>query len=344
MIKKFFSNIPKSKTKDAFRLAIQSAISASVTYTTLTVFNLPEVFVGVLSAVLVVEPSIGNTLEQSKGRVTATVVGSIIGFICVVLIPYGGATVISLIITMFIMNAIASFRPSWRYGVVAALAIAMGSPDDAIDMSVDRITSIFIGIVVGIVVSLIIWPEKASSRADKHLRLALKAAAQRFENAVENTRTSGAEDRKTSSKFHKSLSDAKEALQAVKIENVNQLKKQIQNVERLYNSILIIHRVALHSNTGVSDGDAGIEKDTEKVKETACEITISLANNEEVDRKQLEEFKACVDTVKTNLEYSETDGDLNILRNTLLFGITEIKAAILDLCEYIPEESNEEDS
>lgn len=332
MIKKFFSKIPKSKSKDAFRVAIQSAISAAATYAVLTGFDLPQVFVGVLSAVLVVEANIGNTLQQSKGRVSATVVGSIIGFICATLIPYGAATALSLAIAMFIMNAISTFRPSWRYGVVAAVAIALGSPDNAIEMSIDRIISIFIGITIGILSSLIFWPEKASSRADKHFRQALKAASKRFINALENTRTDGTDDEETSVKFHNELGNARTALKPIKIEDVSQLRLQIDNVEKLYNSVLIIHRVAAHSEKGVSDGKAGIKKDAERVKELACEITQSLADKEVVDNEKLDEFSRCVEQVRSNIHLSESDSDINILRNALLFGLAEVETAILDLC------------
>lgn len=333
MIKKFLSKTPKRKYKDALRIATQSAVSAAATYAILTGFGLPQVFVGVLSAVLVVESSIGNTLEQSKGRVSATVVGSIIGFICATLIPYGAATAISLAIAMFIMNAISTFRPSWRYGVVAAVAIALGSPDNAIDMSIDRIISIFIGITIGILSSLIFWPEKASSRANKHFRQALRVASERFTNALENTRTSGADDEETSVKFHNQLSNARDALKSIKIEDVSQLRLQIDNVEKLYNSILIIHRVAAHSEKGVSDGKAGIKNDAERVRELACEITQSLADNEAIGKEKLDEFSSCVNQVRSNIHLSESDSDINILRNALLFGLAEVESAILDLCD-----------
>ena len=81
MLEKIPFDVSKEKVRDAFRLALQSSISAVITYSLMQSFGLPEIFVGVLSAVLVVEPSIGNTFNQAQGRIVATIVGSAIGFI-----------------------------------------------------------------------------------------------------------------------------------------------------------------------------------------------------------------------------------------------------------------------
>ncbi|HKJ06468.1 MAG TPA: FUSC family protein, partial [Flavobacteriaceae bacterium] len=221
---KVFKNIPVELTKDKFhdalRLALQSSIAASITFLVMKSFNIPEIFLAILSAVLVVEPSIGDTFKQAKGRVYATLVGSAIGFIFVALIPWGFGTAVSLLITMFIMNGIAGLKPSWRYGVVAAVAISLGSEENALATSLDRLIAIVIGITIGILATSVIWPNKASKRANNHLRKALNACKERLEIAYENSKTDDKEDAsEVADNFHTYLGRAKGAAEAIKFGN-----------------------------------------------------------------------------------------------------------------------------
>ena len=52
---------------------------------------------------------------------------------------YGTAAAIALSI---LVNAVAALRPAWRYGVVAALALALGSESNMLQTAMDRSLSI----------------------------------------------------------------------------------------------------------------------------------------------------------------------------------------------------------
>ncbi|WAC02233.1 hypothetical protein N7U66_00105 [Lacinutrix neustonica] len=56
----------ENNKKDAFRPALQSAVAAIIAFVIMKSLGLPEVFLCVLSAVLIVEPSIGNTISQAE--------------------------------------------------------------------------------------------------------------------------------------------------------------------------------------------------------------------------------------------------------------------------------------
>ena len=73
---------------------------------------MPEKFVGVLSAVLVIEKSVGQSLGSSFDRFAAPIVGCVIGILCLIVAPSGYGTVLGLAVSLFVMNFIAVFRKS----------------------------------------------------------------------------------------------------------------------------------------------------------------------------------------------------------------------------------------
>jgi len=335
-MKIFDIEIPKDQTKDAFRLAIQSSVSVVITYLVVQEFEITNIFVALLSAVLVVEPTIGDTIIQAKNRITATLVGSIIAFVLIVVLPLNLGTIISLAFTMFVLNAIAGFKPSWRYGIVAAVAISLGSEENAFDTSLQRITAIGIGLGIGIVISFIIFPDKAENRAKRHIRKALRAAANRFEIAITNTRKEENKDFTSSAeKFHRNINAAERTAKSISFGKKQPILDRINDTRKLYNSILIIHRVATHAENDITNGGSGIEKDAEKVQKKASEILKCIANREEVDEKSLEIFSNFVEKAKNNIELNPDNKSVNMLRQTFVFGLTEIRDSISNLVKTI---------
>ncbi|MDF1658793.1 MAG: FUSC family protein [Verrucomicrobiales bacterium] len=176
--------------KKAVRLGIQSSVAAAVLFVVMQYFELPEKFVGVLSAVLVVAPGIGGTLSKAKDRFLSTVVGCIVGSVCLLALPGGYGTAVGLAVSMLLMNLLVGFFPDWRYGIVAAVALALGSDGDVWQTAFDRCFAIGLGVVIGTSASLVVWPEKSSTRADHSLQAAIKALIDYFnltlDSAVEN--------------------------------------------------------------------------------------------------------------------------------------------------------------
>lgn len=329
ILKKLPVEITRDKVHDALRLGLQSALAAAVTFLIMKTASLTEVFLAVLSAVLVVERSIGNSINNAQGRILSNVLGILIGFVFVSIIPFGYSTVISLVVTMFIMNAIASFKPSWRYGTVAAVAISLGSENDVLQMSLDRLIAIGIGIGVGLFMTTVIWPEKANKRVLKHLRDALNSACDRFQIAYNNSRSENKEGaEKVADNFHSSLGKAKADLASIRFEKKTKYEKLIDGTEKLYNSILIIHRVAKSSKTTLlNQGDEFI-KDVEDLNEKTCEIVNYLNNKEIVNDGDMEAFGKLIERIKKNVLELDDDTEQDIFRHAFIFGIEEIHESL----------------
>ncbi len=332
----FLKNISKDQKRDALRLALQSAIAAALCYYIMKTLDTPERFLGILSAVLVIEPSIGNTFSQAKGRMLSTLVGIFIGIVFVVLLPWELGVILSLLLSMFVINGIASFKPEWRYGVVAAVALALGSESDALELSIDRLIAIAIGAAVGILVAFIVLPEAAEKRSKRYIRKALANTRDRYQTAYQNTRSKDNKKySRVSEKFHFNLNKAKNSANTITFNDKDSFHQLINATEKLYNSILIIHRVANKSNDGVSDGESGIEKDSEKVFEASHKIIDKFSKNKAVPQEDIDQFSKLIDKTKENINRGSDKSELNVLRMTFLFGLTEIQDSISDLYQYI---------
>lgn len=331
---KFPFQLDKGKNRDALRLAIQSAVAAVITYVIMTSFNLPELFLSLLSAVLIVEPSSGNTFNQAKGRVIATILGSTIGFACVSISPWGFGTALSIAIVVFIMNGLTTFKSEWKYGVVVSLAVALGSENNAIDTSIDRIIAITIGAAIGILVSFIIWPDRTLKRAKRYLNKALMAASKRFDIAISNTRKRENEDSENEEiNYHQNIDLAEKTAKQIQLGDKDKILKQIEITKHLYNSIIIIHRVSKHSESHITDGESGIENDSEKAWDKASQLTSALAKNEAITNEDFQELDGLIEILKNNVNDSDNDKGVNTLRYTFIFGLSEIKDCLKALIE-----------
>ncbi len=322
--------IDKRDALDALRRAIQAAAAASAFYGVMKWAGLPEIFVGVLSAVLIVEPTAGHTMGAAFDRVLAALFGTLVGCLCIWLLPYGVGSAIALGVTMMAVNAVAHFRPEWSYGVVAAVAIALQSEEQAFQTATDRMTSIGIGALVGTIVSLVVWPERARSRAERHVADALVAACDRFNQAivpVMGAKDDEDEEQRAAQRFGTHLGAARAAAQASKIAKTRPLLRQIDDVERFYNSVLIVRRATARTKQGDIPQDEG-ERACHVVN-SACSIAQSFAKGETHLKQEVRELSEQVNEIS-----AASASDRHTRRNGLAFGLEEIAMSLSSLIHH----------
>lgn len=325
----FLKNIYKSQVKEAVRLGLQSAIAGALCYYLMVLLQIPERFLGVLSAILVIESSIGNTFLQAKDRLLATLVGAAIGFTFVVLIPWELGTILSLLISLFIINGISSFRPAWRYGVVAAVALALGSEGEAFELVLDRLISIGFGVSIGILVSFLVWPDTSEKRALRFIRSALKNTCDRFQIEFKNTKKKkNKKATKINDNFSTNINQAKKTADSIAFANNKNIHQLIGSTEMLFNSITIIQRVADRSHTNIRDKESGIEKNSEKIIDNACKIIKKFASKKTVSKEEIDAFSKLIKDTKAAIKSDTSDKELSLLRNTFMFGLSEIRENI----------------
>lgn len=328
-----FLEASRQEIRDAARLAVQSAIAAAVMFSVMQSLGLPERFVGVLSAVLVVQPSVGNTMGKGWERIVATLVGCVLGALCLYVLPAGYGTAAALGFSMLVMNGVAGFRPAWRYGVVAAVALALGSEADILQTAIDRSISIGLGVAIGIAVSWIVWPDKSQDRAQRFMCSALRAAAGCLERTLGESGVDGRDlPDSPHRKYQRYVSNAREAIDNVRLADSEPLKKKLDTLERFHNAIMILERVTEETGDLVRR-EQEFGKPAQSVRNHACKIATDLADGKDVEKERVEEMRESLDTLREYAAGHRDEAEAVEYRNALVFGLDEVEDTISGLVE-----------
>ena len=326
--------ITANEARDAARMGIQSAVAAAAMFSLMQWLSLPEKFVGILSAVLVVQPNLGNTVMQARDRFVATIVGSAIGVACLFVLPSGYGTAAALAVSMLLLNSIASFRPAWRYGVVAAVALSLGSDSDIVQTTIDRGLAIGIGAILGTLVSLIVWPESATKRANRQMSLALKATAQRHDMAVSRVENE-AEDEASEARrsFHSHLEQARSAAEGILFGEEKEVRSRIDKIEKLYNSVLFLNRAAEEMSDSSSSVD-DIRDHVDIIQDESLDVIRALADGEKTGHgSKLEKIRdALLEARNTVADDNDNSTDF-IFRSAYVFALGEVWDSLDELAE-----------
>lgn len=236
------TSIDQVAWRDAARAALQGACAAVATFLVMRLLGLPEVFVGVLSAVFILQPSIGGTASSARSRLVATLVGTAAGLTAFLALPYGVGTTFALALSVFVVSGMAFFRPDWTYGLVAAVGISLGSEQDAVQTAVDRGISIALGAGLGLLASLLVWPERSQTRLEKHFRRAVAAVRDRVDDAVATAAGQGeARASEIAPRYHREIGLAREAHRYAR-PGGERVEERLAELERLYNAAIIVDR------------------------------------------------------------------------------------------------------
>lgn len=338
-------NIPDHQLRDAARLAVQSAAAAAVTFVVMQSLDLPEKFVAVLSSVLVVQPSVGNTLGEASDRIVATLVGCVVGLVCLTILPSGYGTAAALALAMLVMNAIAGLRPAWRYGVVAAVALALGSDGDLFNTAMDRSIGIALGSALGALASFLVWPDRDEKRARRNLRSALKWVARLLDTAVDDARSGDKKlDRESPRHFHAHLSEARQAAEGIKFGDSNSIAHDIRHIDRLYDSVLIVVRVAEESDQVAAD-DEDLDNIVESLRTRLCEIVRELSDgNTSVSSDHLDSIAKEIEQATDRVLHGKASDMQRLRQNALVFGLKEVLEQLRALIDGPDEEPDDSDS
>lgn len=288
---------------DAARLSVQAAIAAAVLFTIMQTLRMPEKFVGVLSAVLVLSPGVGGTLTSAWKRFAATLIGVLVGVACVWAIPGGYGTAIALAVSMLVMNAIAGLFPQWQYGVVAAVALALGSDEDLLQVSIDRSLSIGLGVLIGSAVSLVIWPQTSEKRANRFIRDALKDTRRILSLSLSQTRKEFSSDSNTKltkleNSYSSMISAARNTASDIRFADGSDIRDRIEAVNFLHNSILIINKIAEDEDNIQGEDDKFLEY-VKQVQEQIENILEDLIDrSEEVSQETIDKISSNVEEIR----------------------------------------------
>ncbi|NTZ41990.1 hypothetical protein G7A66_02550 [Altererythrobacter sp. SALINAS58] len=323
-------DISKGELRDATRLAFQSALAAAIMFSLMKATGMPERFIGVLSAVMVIQPTAGAAMSEAKDRFVSTVVGAAIGFACLTLMPSGYGTAAALALSMLAINFVAGFKSEWRYGTVAAVALALGSDSDVMQTAIDRSLAIGVGVVIGTLVSLIVWRESSEKRAMRHLRRAMNALADYVDQAIDRVGDKDKSDKDARRNYDENISAARDASSSIHMNDSAFYDDQIDNVDQIWGAARFINRIGKEDD---SFGEELIDK-IDAIKKNSCKVLTALGNEESPESGTLNEIDKDVKEARAVALGGEGEGNFHhAAKGALIFTLGQLADALRDLTE-----------
>ena len=138
-------------------------IAAVLAFVAAWAFALPEGYWAVISAIVVMQSSLGGTLGASLDRLMATVAGAMVGAACVSL---RGRTPLPEVLVMTLAVGptalLAALRPSFRLAPITAVIVLVGAPPGAgLLTAFHRVVEIALGCVIGALTAHLVLPDRA---------------------------------------------------------------------------------------------------------------------------------------------------------------------------------------
>ncbi|MFD0986092.1 FUSC family protein [Methyloligella solikamskensis] len=324
--------LTKEQALHAGRTGLQAAVAVAATFVAMRALGMPEKFVGLISAIFVLQPSVGNTLVTAIDRLLATIVGSVVGALCISLIPYGYGTAVSLAVTMFAINAIAGIRPDWQYGVVAGLAIALGGDGNTMETALDRFWAIALGGSIGVAVSLIVWPDTGNKRTRRKLSTALMACSELLDTMIAAVAGGKAEEvDHAMQNYSSAIGEARAAAEGVVLADSKPLENRIDQTEKLYTSILMLKRVTEANDSQAIADQPAMREAIDGFRCCAGDLVEQLAREETLTDDALDTLKDDLEKVRACAMNDSEERFEVLLDNALMFGLGEIVLSIENL-------------
>jgi uncharacterized membrane protein YccC len=149
-----------------WKLALRVTIAGTLAYAVTKVFDLPQGYWAVITAVVVMQASVGGSLKAAIERFSGTLAGAIYGGLIAAFLPHGSPVSlgIAIIAALFPLALLAAVRPTFRVAPITSLIMLLPPAGQAIGplaSAIDRVLEITLGNIVGVVVSLFVLPARA---------------------------------------------------------------------------------------------------------------------------------------------------------------------------------------
>jgi len=148
------------------KLALRVTIAAALAYAVTRIFDLPQGYWAVITAVVVVQASVGGSLKAAVERFSGTLAGAVYGGLVAAVMPHGSDLSLGLAIVaaVFPLALLAAVRLAFRVAPITSLIMLLPPTGQAIGplaSALDRVMEITLGNVVGVAVSLLVLPARA---------------------------------------------------------------------------------------------------------------------------------------------------------------------------------------
>ena len=181
--------------------------------------SLPQAFWAVVTALIVVQMSVGGTVAAGIDRIVGTVGGSLVGAAVAQLrLGVGLSDVVAFALVIAPLSVLAAHQPRFRVAPLTAVIVLLASPPGVPPplAAAHRVGEILLGSVIGLLVSLLIFPARAHglllARTAEALRLLAELAENYLRGAV------GKIDRPAQDRLHERVRNLVASIEALSAE------------------------------------------------------------------------------------------------------------------------------
>jgi uncharacterized membrane protein YccC len=164
-----FSNlIVASDNPSSLGHAARTAVAAVVSYLVARLFCLPEAYWSTISAMIVMQSTLGAALPISVQRFAGTAIGAAVGAATA---TYFGENIWAFGIAAFVIGILCAVlrieRNAYRYATITlAIVMLVTRSSSAWVVAIHRFFEVSLGIAVGLLLSAL-WPERQSGTLDQ---------------------------------------------------------------------------------------------------------------------------------------------------------------------------------
>jgi uncharacterized membrane protein YccC len=155
-----------SAKRAELNLAIRVTVAAVIAFVAVKLVGLNQSSWAVITAVIVMQTSLGGSVKAAMDRMAGTLVGAVWGALVSIAMPHHSNLEIGIAILVAVAPTAlcAALRPSFRVAPITALIVLIPSGVTALTpyaYALDRVAEIAVGIVAGVVVALVVLPARA---------------------------------------------------------------------------------------------------------------------------------------------------------------------------------------
>jgi uncharacterized membrane protein YccC len=148
------------------RLSLRMTVAGVLAFALADMFNLAQGYWAVLTAVIVIQASLGGSLKAGLDRLIGTLCGAAYGAVVAALVPHAQAPMqaVALVLAVAPLALVAAINASFRIAPVTAVIVLLGTTSaqaSPFDSAIARVLEIGLGCVVGVGVSLLVLPARA---------------------------------------------------------------------------------------------------------------------------------------------------------------------------------------
>jgi uncharacterized membrane protein YccC len=171
------------------RYALRATIAGIAAYYLTELLSLTQGYWSLLTAVLVVQLTVGASIKVAAERLAATVLGGACGFLAAYAIHRGLIDDFpALVLALFLLSLVAGVRPGFRLAPVTAAIVLLVDPTHAyaLETALHRMLNIAIGCLVGLAVALLVLPARAHADLVQQTARLLRLLAEAMRMALAN--------------------------------------------------------------------------------------------------------------------------------------------------------------